>query len=34
MASGAIERLPGGEGLILRGKRVFDERGFRLLYNG
>ena len=29
-----VERLPGGEGLILRGKKVFDERGFRLLYNG
>jgi len=33
MTSGVIER-PGGEGLILRGKRVFDERVFRLLYNG
>jgi hypothetical protein len=33
MTSGVIER-PGGEGLILRGERVFDERVFRLLYNG
>ena len=28
-----IER-PGEDVLFLRGERVFDERGFRLLYNG
>ena len=34
MPGGAIERLPGEEGLILRGERVFDERGFGLLRDG